>query len=168
MTFILSIINCIKNIAVSLWDKKIVRLVVGGVFAFYLIYNFSSAAYTRLEAQGGATMPTVSEATTIIKNMFTPDSSITTFNSGYKKSNKSNFSVSNSITMLIEVFVPGILIAAIIMLAYQFFVSSRATALPILYTKDDDLVEEDYRIPMIYTKGESEDEEDDEDEQDEE
>ncbi|MFI3116298.1 MAG: hypothetical protein R3Y12_09190 [Clostridia bacterium] len=156
MLYFLSFINLIKNIIVKLWSYKIVRIVVWGYLAYYLISGFGTKVMSRMNSTN-FDFPGWSA--------LMPNSNIG-FNPNFIKSNKANFSIINSITMLFSIFAPGALFVAIILYVQKVINTFKAPPLPIVFAHEDaeDVLVSDYRLPELYTKDEAEYDDDDEDE----
>lgn len=160
MLYLASFINLIKNIIVKLWSYKIVRFVVWGYLAYYLVSGFGTRVLSRASSTTFA-FPALQD---ILPN---PQFG---FNPNFIKSNKANFSIINSINMLASIFIPGILIIAIVLYVQKVINTFKAPPLPIIFASEDadDVLVSDYRMPELYTKDEAEYDDEDEDDEDDE
>lgn len=154
MISILSVFILLKNIAVKLWSMKPVRYVIIGVFAFYLVSDFYTTTMSRA-SNTSFTFPGWDALITIPEFEFNPN---------YVKSGKASFSIVSALSMLASIFVPGILFIAIILVLQKALNTYKAPPLPIMYASDDaeEVVVADYRLPVLYTKWEAEEEYEDE------
>ncbi len=94
--------------------------------------------------------------------------SFISFNPNYTKSGKTSEGILGALVTLASVFGPGIVLIVIVLFVQKALSDIKAPPLPIIYSKDDadEIIVEDYRMPVLYTKGESEEyEEDDEDDE---
>lgn len=159
MLYLVSLVNLMKNVVVKLWSYKIVRFAVYG----YLFYYFGYGMYEKISARLGTTVIEWQGWEAVMPNFQLG------YNPSFTKSGKANFGIMNAISRLGSVFVPGLLGVAIILYLQKVFNTFKAPPLPILYSGNDadELIVEDYRLPVLYTPGEAE-EEYDEDELEEE
>lgn len=148
MLYLFSAINLFKNILEKIWSYKIVRFLVWSYLAYYLISGFGSRAMSRVSN---------------LNFTFNGWDSIISipslgFNANYIKSNKATGGVINAISKLFSVFVPGLTISAIILYLQDSLNKFKAPPLPIIFNNDeaDEIIVADYRMPTLYTKGESE------------
>lgn len=153
MLYLLSTINLVKNILVKLWSYTIVKVIVIGCFAFYVGEGFYSRVASRasnmnFEFPGWSTL------------FYIPGFE---YNPSFIKSGKTTYGVFNALTKLASVYFPGLLFVAIILFLQKVVNTYKAPPLPIIY-RGEDVIVTDYRMPTLYTKGESY--EDDEDEED--
>lgn len=159
MLYILSSINLVKNQLVKLWSIKWVRYALILGFTYYLGEGFYARTASRINFST-LTIPTWSSIFYIPNIEFNPN---------FIKSNKASFSIINALTKLGSIFTPGLLMVAIILFLQKCFNTYKAPPLPIIYRGEDaeDIVEEDYTLPVLFTKGECfDDDEDDDDEED--
>lgn len=156
MLYLASFINLIKNVLVKLWSHKPVRFVVMGYFAYYCVSGFYTTAAARatnlvLEFPGWeALMPTGDIG----------------FNPDFIKSRKATAGVWGAAKMLGSVFGPGLAGVAVLLYLQKMMNTYMAPPLPVLYCGEDaeDIIVDDYRMPVLYTKGEAEYDEDEEEE----
>lgn len=161
MLYLLSAINLLKNVAVKLWSIKWIRFLAIGGFAYYLISGFGSQVMSRA-SNTTFTFPGWDAIITIPEINYNPN---------FVKSNKASYGIMNAISRLGSIFIPGSFLIAIVLFVQKALNTFKAPPLPIVYTKDDadEVLVADYRMPVLYTKGEpdyyEEDEEDEIDEQ---
>ncbi len=152
MLYILSFFNLIKNLIVKLWSYKSVRVIACLGLAYYL----GSGFYDRIMLRASSANFDFLGWDTIIK---IPEFN---FNPSFVKSGKTSAGVVGAITTLASVFGPGLLFVGIILFLQKVWNGYKAPPLPILYNNEDseDVIVQDYRMPVLFTKGESWDEDD--------
>ncbi len=146
MLYLLSAINLFKNILVKLWSVTLVRVAVIGAFTYYIVSRFgttfmSRASNSDLSFQGFDSIFYFSDFG---------------FNPEYIKSRKATFGIMNALSRLGSVYLPGLLAVGIILFVQKAINTYKAPPLPIIYRGEDadTVVALDYRIPILYTKGE--------------
>lgn len=158
MLYLLSFINLIKNIVVKIWSYKPVRVVVSLGFAYYLINRFGTNTMARA-TNADLSFPGWDAI------FYMPEFG---FNPNFIKSGKANYGWATALTKISSVFAPGLLFVGVILFLQKVWNTFQAPPLPLLYRGEDaeDVIVEDYRMPVLFTKGEAEydDEEDELDE----
>lgn len=159
MLYLLSLINLFKNTIVKLWSYKIVRFGAYAYLTYYLGWGFISKVMSRINS-ANLVFPGWEALINIPQISFNPT---------FIKSNKATASIPSAISMLTSIFVPGLIIVGIILLLQKALNTFKAPPLPIIYSGEDaeDIIVEDYRMPILYTKGESDYDDDDDEEEEE-
>lgn len=160
MLYLCSSVNLIKNIIVKLWSYTIVRVLVAAWLAYYIGGGF----YSRVMARASNVNFAFPGWDTLF---YIPNFA---FNPSFIKSGKASFGIMNSITRLGSIFAPGLMIVGIILYLQKVFNTYKAPPLPVIYRGEDaeDVIVADYRMPVLYTKGEAVYYDEDEDEYEEE
>ncbi len=204
MLYLISAINLLKNVLVKLWSFKLIKVLVIGWFAIYLVWGFGSSVLSRLSSQGMLELPSflnlsvmtsdntqdddinsgeimlistnnvstngaiLISASNVNMAQFVSELAFISYNPNYTKSGKTTAGVLGALITLASVFGPGIVLIIIVLFVQKALSDMKAPPLPIIYSKDDadEVIVEDYRMPMLYTKGESEEYEDDEEDED--
>lgn len=145
MLAIISLVNEFKNLVVKLWSYKIVRIAVYLGFAYYV----GSGFYTKVMSRASSTtfvFPGWDALITI------PEIS---YNPSFIKSGKATAGWGSALTTLGSVMAPGFLFVGIILFLQKVWNTYKAPPLPIVYRKEDaeDVIVDDYRMPVLYTQG---------------
>lgn len=156
MLYLSSLINLLKNILVKLWSCKPLRVLACLAFAYYLGSGFYNKISTRLAA---ASLTFLGWDTIFIMPEFN-------FNPDFVKSGKTTAGVMSALGTLASVMGPGFAFVGIVLFLQKVWNTYKAPPLPIIYNSEDaeEVLVADYRMPVLYTKGESFDEEYEEEE----